>query len=145
VEIPGVAPGAKADVKVALVGSGNLARWAHLPALKKLSYARLHAVHSAVGARGKTYATRFGAAYCCTDYDVILQDKDIDVVLITSRNQHHASQALAALRAGKHVFVEKPMALTEGECRDLYTAVQETGKQLDGRLQPPLRAVLYRS
>jgi len=130
VEIPGVAAGAKSEIKVALVGSGNLARWAHLPALKKLSFARLQAVHSAVGARGKTYATRFGAAYCCTDYDVILQDKEIDVVLITSRNQHHAAQALAALRAGKHVFVEKPMAITEDDCRELYAAVQETGKHL---------------
>ena len=42
----------------------------------------------------------------------------------------HASQALAALRAGKHVFVEKPMALTEEECRELSQAVEDTGKQL---------------
>jgi predicted dehydrogenase len=51
-------------------------------------------------------------------------------VLIVSRNKEHASQALAALRAGKHVFVEKPMALTEQECRDLAQTVTETGKQL---------------
>ena len=52
------------------------------------------------------------------------------MVLILSRNQHHFSQSLAALRAGKHVFVEKPMALTEEECRLLSDAVRETGKQL---------------
>jgi predicted dehydrogenase len=47
-----------------------------------------------------------------------------------SRNPQHAPQALAALRAGKHVFVEKPMAITEEECRMLSQAVEETGKQL---------------
>ena len=51
-------------------------------------------------------------------------------MLIASRNQHHAAQSLAALRAGKHVFVEKPMALTAEECRELCAAVEETGKQL---------------
>jgi predicted dehydrogenase len=117
-------------LRVALVGSGNLARWAHMPALKKIPDLHLHAVHSANGARGKTYGERFGAAYTSTDLDQILKDPQIDVVLIVSRNAQHASQALAALRAGKHVFVEKPMALTEQECVDLHRAVQETGKQL---------------
>jgi len=51
-------------------------------------------------------------------------------VLILSRNQYHCAQAIAALRAGKHVFLEKPMALTEEECQQIYITVQETGKQL---------------
>ena len=121
---------ARSDLRVALVGAGNLARWAHLPNLKKIPGVALQAVHSASGARGKNFALRFGAAYCCSDYEEILQDTAIDVVLIVSRNQHHAAQALAALRAGKHVFVEKPMALTEEECQQLWRAVEETGKQL---------------
>jgi predicted dehydrogenase len=82
------------------------------------------------GARGKNYAVRFGAAYCTTEYEQILADPAIDMVLIVSRNQHHASQALAALNAGKHVFLEKPMALTEEECRSLVEAVDASGKQL---------------
>jgi predicted dehydrogenase len=123
-------PRGKGELRVALVGSGNLARWAHLPALKKIPYARLHAVHSAVGARGRTYGERFGAAYCATDLDQILNDREIDVVLIASRNQHHAAQSVAALRAGKHVFVEKPMALTEQECADILAAVEASGRQL---------------
>jgi predicted dehydrogenase/threonine dehydrogenase-like Zn-dependent dehydrogenase len=118
------------ELRVALVGSGNLARWAHMPALKRIPYARLHAVHSSVGARGRTYGERFRAAYCTTDFDQILDDGDIDVVLITSRNQFHADQALRSLRAGKHVFVEKPMALTEAECLELCAAVHETGREL---------------
>ena len=123
-------PTAGAELGAALVGAGNLARWTHLPNLKKAAGVRLRAVCSASGVRGKSYALRFGAAYCTSDYDQILRDPAIDLVVITSRNQHHAPQALAALRADKHVFVEKPMALTDEECRQLRRAVAETGKQL---------------
>lgn len=124
------AASANAQLGVALVGAGNLARWAHLPNLRKIRHARLHAVCSSSGVRAKSYALRFGAARCSTDYEAVLNDPAVDVVLITSRNQHHASQALAALRAGKHVFVEKPMALTEEECRALCQAAEESGRQL---------------
>lgn len=120
----------KSDLKVALTGAGNLARWAHLPNLRKIPGVSLHGVFSTSGARGNTYARRFGASYFCSNYDEILNDPEIDVVMVLSRNQHHFSQTLEALRAGKHVFVEKPMALTEEECRQLYRAVVETGKQL---------------
>jgi len=122
--------GAKSDLRVALVGAGNLARWAHLPSLKKLPNVSLHAVCSASGARGNTYARRFGASYFCTDYQQILDDPQVDVVMVLSRNQHHFSQAREALLAGKHVFVEKPMALTEAECRELYNSVAISGNQL---------------
>jgi predicted dehydrogenase/threonine dehydrogenase-like Zn-dependent dehydrogenase len=118
------------EIGVALVGSGGLARWAHLPNLKKISGVKLRGVHSASGPRGKSYALRFGADYCCTDYGEILKDSSIDAVIITSRNQHHASQCIDALKAGKHVFVEKPMALTEQECTDLLAAVSSSGKHL---------------
>jgi predicted dehydrogenase/glycosyltransferase involved in cell wall biosynthesis len=123
-------PLTKSDLGVAVVGAGNLARWAHLPNLKKIPNVRLQAICSSSGARGKTYARRFGAAYCCSDYEEILRDTDVDVVMVLSRNQHHYAQTLAALQAGKHVFVEKPMALTESECSTLYQTVEQTGKQL---------------
>jgi len=121
---------ARSDLKVALVGAGNLARWAHLPALSRIPNVSLHAVCSASGARGNTYARRFGASYFSSDYQQILDDPEIDVVLVLSRNQYHFPQTFDALMAGKHVFVEKPMALTEPECRQLYNAVIESGKQL---------------
>jgi predicted dehydrogenase len=125
------APAAKpGNIQLALAGAGNLAKWSHLPNLKKNPHASLRAVHSSAGFRGKSYARRFGANYCCSDYQEILNDKAVDAVVIVSRNQYHAAQAVAALRAGKHVFVEKPMALTEEECRELRQAVKESGKHL---------------
>jgi predicted dehydrogenase/threonine dehydrogenase-like Zn-dependent dehydrogenase len=120
----------RGKIGVALVGAGNLARWVHLPNLKKDSSVHLRAVFSTNGPRGKSYALRFGADYCCSEYDEVLKDPDIDAVVIVSRNTQHASQALAALQAGKHVFLEKPMALTIDECRELHATVAETGKQL---------------
>jgi predicted dehydrogenase len=60
----------------------------------------------------------------------VLDDAAVDVVVITTRNREHGRQALAALDAGKHVFVEKPMALTEAECTALVDAVARTGRVL---------------
>ena len=127
---PGGGPAHEGQIGAALVGAGGLARWAHLPELGKIAGVRLRAVHSASGARGKSYGLRFRADYCATDYQEILRDAGVQLVMITSRNQQHAPQALAALRAGKHVFVEKPMCLTEQECHALTQAVRESGKHL---------------
>jgi predicted dehydrogenase len=120
----------KDKIKFALIGAGNLAKWAHLPALQKIDSAKLHAVHSNSGARGKSYAMRFGANYASSDYEEILNDKDVDAVIIATRHKEHARQAIAALQAGKHVFIEKPMAITIEECQAIYKAVQNSGKQL---------------
>lgn len=118
------------EIRIGLIGAGNLAKWAHLPALKKLKGAALHAVYSNSGARGKSYALRFGASYACSDYYEILNDPNIDAVVIASRHQEHSRQVIDALNAGKHVFVEKPMAVTIEECRDICLAVSTNKKQL---------------
>ena len=95
-----------------------------------MSGASLRAVYSNNGARGKSYAMRFGANYASSDYEEILNDKDVDAIIISSRHKEHAAQAIAALNAGKHVFIEKPMAITIKECQAIYRAVQTSGKQL---------------
>jgi len=124
------APKQSGKLGFALAGAGNLAKWSHLPNLLKIPGVSLRAVVSTSGARGKGYASRFGAAYCTSDYQQVLDDASVDAVVIASRNQEHATQAEAALRAGKHVFVEKPMALTEQECRALLAAAGESGRYL---------------
>jgi predicted dehydrogenase len=124
------APLDKNEIRFAIIGAGNLAKWAHLPALKKIEGARLQAVVSNSGARGKSYAKRFGASYATSDYDELLKDGDIDAVIIASRHKDHAQQAIDALNAGKHVFIEKPMAITIDECRAITDAVESSGKRL---------------
>ena len=122
-------PHGPSAMRVALIGAGNLARWVHLPTLQKLE--RWSCAPSARRAAPAAWLRpRFGASYCCSDYDEILRDDHVDAVVILTRNQHHAAQAAAALQAGKHVFVEKPMALTREECRHLEDIVRASGKQL---------------
>ena len=123
-------PHGASDLRVGLVGAGNLARWVHLPIINRTRGLALRAVCSTSGARGLSYAKRFGAGYCCSDYEELLDDRNVDMIFILTRNQHHAEQAAAALAAGKHVFVEKPMALTVDECQMLEQAVRDSGKQL---------------
>jgi len=101
-------------IKVALVGAGNFATGMHLPNMKKLSSKfSLQAVMSRSGNKAKAIAEQYGAAYATANYNDILTDKDVDLVMIATRHDSHASLALQALQAGKHVFVEKPMATTQ--------------------------------
>ena len=130
IELPNVAVSGKDELKIGLAGAGNLAKWAHLPAINKVVGAKLHAVYSSSGARGKSYALRFGAKYACSDYEEMVKDADIDVILISSVSQNHAREIIVALKAGKHVFVEKPMAVSIDECREIYKAVKESGKHV---------------
>lgn len=107
-------------IRVALIGSGSFAEGTHVPNLAKLDGDfELRAVMSRTGATAKAFATRNNATYATTDFDEVLADAEVDLVLITTRHDLHAALALQALRAGKHVFVEKPLALTFEELADI--------------------------
>ena len=74
---------------------------------------------SRTGANALMAANRFGAAKATTDFDEVIGDPDIDLVLIATRHDQHAGLALRALDAGKHVFVEKPLAIDEAQLAEL--------------------------
>jgi len=116
-------------INMAIVGAGRFAKETHLPNLMKLkNIYNIHAIMSKTGSNAKTTAQQFGAKYATTDYEEILGDKDIDAVFITTRHNLHAKMAMAALRAGKAVFLEKPMALNKEELDGLITTIHETQK-----------------
>lgn len=103
-------------IRTALIGAGSFAQGMHLPNLAKPGAAySLHTIASRNGATARALAERYGAAYASTDTDEALANPDIDLVFISTRHHLHASLALKALAAGKHVFVEKPLALNAGE------------------------------
>ena len=107
-------------IGVALVGAGAFAQGSHLPNLMKLDDRfQVRAVMSRTGATAKAVAARAEAAYATTDLAEVLADPEVDLVLISTRHDLHAEQVLAALRAGKHVFVEKPLALDEAELAEI--------------------------
>ncbi len=98
-------------VNVALIGAGAFATGMHLPNLQKLANKyKLRAVVDIDGLRAKSIAQQYNADYASTDYEEVLKDADIDLVLITTRHNLHAPFVLKALEAGKHAFVEKPLA-----------------------------------
>jgi len=104
------------QIRIALIGAGGFAKGMHLPNIQSLkNWFHLQAVISRTGHNALAVAKQYGADYSGTDYRQVLSDPDIDAVLIATRHNLHAEMALEALKAGKHVLVEKPLALTSGE------------------------------
>jgi len=114
------------SIGTAVVGCGNFARAVHLPNLKKLSDYVLKAAAD-TNAEAAEAAKGFGAAYTTTDYQRVLNDPSIDLVIICTPHFQHASMALEAVNAGKHVLVEKPMATKLEEIGPLVDAVRRKG------------------
>jgi predicted dehydrogenase len=83
---------------------------------------------SRTGSTARAVAERNGAAYATTDLEEALRDDDVGLVLISTRHDLHAGMTLAALRAGKHVFVEKPLALDEEELQAIEAFYAEAGE-----------------
>ena len=104
------------SIRVALIGAGGFAKGTHLPNIQELNRDfTLQAVVSRTGYNATATGKRFGAKYCTTDYREVLADLEVDAVIIATRHDNHAGLALEALRAGKHVLVEKPLALEASE------------------------------
>lgn len=111
---------------IALVGAGTFARAVHIPNLKSSSTFDVHAVVSG-SASAAQVARKVGAGLATTDLDAALADENVDAVLISTRHHLHAEQGIAAARAGRHVFVEKPLALTVPDCEAMIDAAREAG------------------
>lgn len=110
------AAGKDRQIRVALVGAGGFAQGMHLPNLMKLRQDyQVRAIMSRTGAKAKAVAEQYEAAYATTDYAAVLDDPEIDLVIIATRHNLHGTMVLEALRAGKHVFVEKPLAIKPEE------------------------------
>jgi len=109
-------------IRIGVIGAGNFAQAVHLPNIAAMADTfELRAVGSRRSHSAATVGRRFNAVYCTTDYDELLADAEIDAVIIATRHNQHAQLALNALRAGKHVLVEKPLALNA----DDLAAVQQ--------------------
>lgn len=114
---------------IGIIGAGNFTGSTILPVLKKLN-ASVKYIASSRGLSGTMLAKKFNVAYSTTNYSDIISDEDVDAVIITTRHNVHASQVIECLNAGKHVFVEKPLALTLDEIYDIDSAMKQTDKTL---------------
>jgi predicted dehydrogenase/NADPH:quinone reductase-like Zn-dependent oxidoreductase len=131
--------------KIALIGAGSFARMTLLPALKKASVP-IEWVADIRGLPAATAARKFGARFATSDHREVLADPAVDAVFIAVGHDSHADLVVEALEAGKHVMVEKPLALTPAEVlRVMEAAARHPGRQLtvgfNRRFSPHLRAI----
>ena len=126
-------------IKIGIIGAGKIVRVRHLPETQMNPHAEVSAVCDIVKSRAEEMAKKYNCkAY--TDYSQMLLDPKIDAVIVAAPNTTHAEMTVAALKAGKHVMCEKPMATTLAEGQAMLIAARETGKQLmiahNQRLEP---------
>ncbi|MBL1112817.1 bi-domain-containing oxidoreductase [Streptomyces sp. 110] len=118
---------ANASVRLAFVGAGNYATSMLLPHLERRDGVELATVVTTTALSAANAKRKFGFAEATTDLDAVLGDPSIDAVFVVTRHSSHAELTQRALRAGKAVFVEKPLALTEDELAGVLAAVEESG------------------
>jgi predicted dehydrogenase/threonine dehydrogenase-like Zn-dependent dehydrogenase len=114
---------------IAIVGAGNFTKMTMLPAMKGLN-ANLQYIISSGGLTGTTLAKKFSIANSTTDYDAVLNDDKVNMVIITTRHNLHAPMVIKALEAGKNVFVEKPLALNKEELNQIIAVYKNANASL---------------
>lgn len=103
------------NVRLGVLGAGNFATAVMLPAVKKIANLDLVGVVSGSGLSAHHAASKFGFAYAAENAEQIFADERINTVAVLTRHDLHADQAVKALNAGKHVFVEKPIAVNQDQ------------------------------
>ncbi|MEV6976819.1 bi-domain-containing oxidoreductase [Kitasatospora sp. NPDC093806] len=118
---------AGSPVRLAFVGAGNYATSMLLPHLAGRDGVELSTVVTTTALSGANAQRKFGFGRATTDLDAVLGDDSVDAVFVVTRHSSHAELTRRALLAGKTVFVEKPLALTEEELAGVLAAVEESG------------------
>ncbi len=118
-------------LNVGVVGCGGIANNKHLPAMKRTGCYNIVAFCDLVEERAEKAKKEFGTedARVYTDYEELIKE-DLDAVYVLTPNSSHAPVAIAAMKAGKHVMCEKPMAKTFAEAQEMVKTAKETGKIL---------------
>ena len=113
-------------IKVGFLGAGNFATSVLIPLLRKCGKFEPYAIVSASGLSASCAAKKFGFKETLEDEETLLEKKDIDAIFICTRHKNHARQVIKSLQAGKHVFVEKPLALNIEDVASIEEAVKNS-------------------
>lgn len=113
-------------IRVGLIGCGSIGE-AHAAILARANGAVLRAFADRDPVRARAFVSRFGTGYATVDPQEVLRDPEVDAVYICTRTDSHAALGIAAAEAGKHIMMEKPLALSVEECVDLGAAVRRAG------------------
>ncbi|MFL6207972.1 MAG: bi-domain-containing oxidoreductase [Pyrinomonadaceae bacterium] len=123
------ARGAAGVVRVGLIGAGSYARKFLLPQLQAAG-AEFQAIATASGVSARDIGAKYGFRLCAARAEEVMDEPTINLVVIATRHDTHAQLTAAALRAGRHVFVEKPLALSDAELDDVLAATAQTDARL---------------
>jgi predicted dehydrogenase len=125
-------PAAQRDgkIRIGFIGAGAFAGGTLVPAFARQRGVRLETIVSARGYSARHVATRFKFASFGSDAEAVAKDGGLDAVVIATRHNLHATQARLALESGKHVFVEKPLALRDEELERVIEAARSAGTVL---------------
>ncbi len=124
-------PASKADkVQLGALGAGNFAGAVIFPIAAKQGQTELVGVASGSGRSARSAADKHGFAYATSDTDQVINDPAVNTLAVLTRHHLHAGQVLAGLRAGKHVFCEKPLALTRAELAEIKAEAEKPGAPL---------------
>lgn len=115
-------------LQIGVAGCGWVTEHWHLPALAGRTDARVVAVTDLDGARAQRVAQRFGIDRCHADVRALVEDPSVEAVAVCVPTESHAEVAALALQAGKHVLVEKPLALDVADCDRLIELEQRSGR-----------------
>jgi 1,5-anhydro-D-fructose reductase (1,5-anhydro-D-mannitol-forming) len=113
-----------------LIGTGRIADDRILPGINAVEGNKLIAVVSREQSRADTFAKKFGAQHAYTKYQDMLRNPDVQVVAIHTPNHLHTEEAVAAARAGKHVFCDKPMATSVADAERIVRECDKAGVKL---------------
>ncbi len=117
------------SIKIGVIGCGKIAQVRHIPEYAANPHVEIAGFYDVNRERAEELAKKYGAA-AYASYGELLADKEIDAVSVCAANNAHAEISIAALKAGKHVLCEKPMAVTLEECEAMVSAAKEAGKYL---------------
>ena len=107
-------------IELGIIGVGSFTQTVHLPNLMKLrEFYRIRGICTHDQVKAKYFASRYNASIATTDYKILLNDPKINFVIISTRHNLHAQMVIDALKAGKNIFVEKPLCLTEEELKEI--------------------------
>ena len=128
--------GRRLEIRVALVGAGGFVRSMHLPNLQREEGVRITTVVSLGGSSAASLARSLNGARPGTDWREALEAEDVDLVVVATRHDSHAEISAAALRAGKAVFLEKPLGITREEIDDVWAAGETNDRLAIGFNRP---------
>lgn len=118
------------DVRWGMIGAGAVTEVKSGPAFGKIENSALVAVMRRDGDKARDYARRHGIPRWTADANELIGDPAVNAVYVATPPDSHAEYAIRAMRAGKPVYVEKPMALTYAECQEMLAVSRETGQPL---------------